>query len=42
MLLGMAGFKTGFLTGDWERPPLPVDRRWIAIAIGAVASAAIA
>ena len=41
MLLGMAGYKSGFLTGEWS------DRRYRAIAfwtlsIGAIASAAIA
>ena len=41
MLLGMAGYKSGYLTGDWS------DRRYRSIAfwslsIGAVASAAIA
>jgi uncharacterized protein len=41
MLLGMAGLKSGFLTGAWDRR-LYVKIAWIGIGTGAIAEAAIA
>ena len=34
MLLGMAGYRSGFLTGEWDDAPLSPDRR-IGLGLGA-------